>query len=181
MTNKENMIIRNLKGFGNFVLSQFLSAFLVFALIAVARDFLLAKIFIGLASLFITLGLFFNWSYNAAKRDMKLNKYHNMKYDKTIPIKMAIFAPITTYISFIVLVLSYVKIIPDFFNIFLLSNMFLTPIVDTFTDGRTVEFLNLWGIFGILVVILTQPITIILTYHFVYHEIDFIKFLVYKK
>ncbi len=184
MKKYDNIIVRILKGFGGFVLAQIMSVFLMFSLIAVSnslRDFVIFNLLIALCCLILTNGLFFNWAFNCAKKDKDIVKYHNVEYKKSVPICMAIFAPITTYISYIALILSYFKAIPDFFSNFLFANMYLTPLVSAFTELRTVDGLNAAGLIGLLFVILISPATIIITYFCTFNDIDIIKKLLYKK
>ena len=97
-----------------------------------------------------------------------------------MPLKMALVGPIISYISIIVLFLSYIGVIPDIFNFYLLFNMFVLPAVDAFTDGRTLEVLTVPGFLGILALVLTQPAAIAASYIMVYKDVDIVKKVFYK-
>ena len=98
-----------------------------------------------------------------------------------MPLKMALCGPAVSYISLAALILSKCGVIKDIFNIFLLINMYSLPFVDAFTDGRTLEFLTVPGLFGLIGLTLLQPAVIVLTYILTYKDVDVITKIVYKK
>ncbi len=180
MKKKEKFIVRALKGIGYSVLSEILCAVLVMSLIVFVRKIFVLKVVLAVCTLIITLGLYFNWAYKAARLDRDMVKFHGMEYDRYMPLKMALVGPIISYISIIVLFLSYIGVIPDIFNFYLLFNMFVLPAVDAFTNGRTLEVLTVPGFLGIFALVLTQPAAIAASYIMVYKDVDIVKKVFYK-
>lgn len=182
MYKKENFAARAFKGIGYGLIGEILCFFLVSPLVVWARrSAFIFKLALAFAALFITLGLYFNWAYNAARRDRDMVKFHGMEYDKYMPLKMALIGPILSYICLVVLIISYCGFIPDIFNFYLLFNMFIMPFVESFTEGRTFEFLTVPGLLGIIALVLTQPLTIAVSYIVTYKDIDVAKLIFYKK
>lgn len=179
----ENIFVRILKGMGYSLIAEFMSMFLVLSMIAMKGMFggsVVLKVIIGLCTLVLTLGLYFNWTYNAAKRDRDAVMYHKIPYDRFMPLKMAVGGPIISILMYIVLVLSKIGLLPDMFNFFLLANFFTVPFVDSFTEGRTIEFVSVWGLLGLGLLVLSQCAAIAVTYIVTYKDIDIAKFM-YKK
>ena len=158
-------------------------AFLVITMIVLTTktDILAVKVIAAVFTLTVVLGLFFNWAYNAAKADRDAVKFHNVEYDRYMPLKMALCGPAISYVTLIALILSKCGVIKDIFNIFLLVNMYAVPFVDAFTDGRTLEFLTVPGLLGLVLLTLLQPAAIVLTYIMTYKDVDVITKIVYKK
>ena len=98
-----------------------------------------------------------------------------------MPLKMALCGPVISYVTLIALILSKCGVISDIFNVFLLINMYSLPFVDAFTDGRTLEFLTVPGLFGLIGLTLLQPAAIVLTYVLTYKDVDVITKIVYRK
>ena len=181
MKKKEKFIVRAFKGIGYSLIGELLCLVCVSALIVPVRSLFIMKIILALAALFITLGLYFNWAYNAARRDRDMVKFRNMPYDKYMPVKMAAVGPVLSYICLIILILSYCGIIPDIFNFYLLANIYILPFVDAFTSGRTLEYLTIPGLLGIILLVLTQPATIIASYILTYKDVDIVQLIFYNK
>lgn len=183
MTKKENFVVRALKGIGYGIISEVMCFFLMLSMVALNQmsgGMLIIKVIIALFSLIVTLGLYFNWAFNAAKRDRDLVKYHGVEYDRFMPLKMAAAAPVISYVSLIALILSKCGVIPDMFNVFLLINLFTLPFTDCFTAGRTLEFLSVPGLIGLILLVLSQGAVIAVTYIMTYKDVDVLKF-IYKK
>ena len=178
---KENIAKRCLKGLGYWILGSFMCFFICSATVVLMKSLLTLKIFISLCTLTITMGLYFNWAHYAAKRDKNAIKFHNMEYDKLMPVKMAVAAPIFSYIMLICLYLSKAGVISDIFNYYLLGNMWILPFVTMFTGERTIDAIPWAGILGITFLVLIQPLTIALTYIFTYNDIDVTKLIFYKE
>ena len=179
---KENFIKRSFKGLGYWFLSCFMCIFVCSTMVLLMNKILFLKIFVAFCTTTITLGLFFNWSHYAAKRDKNTIKYHNMKYDKYMPAKMAIIAPIVSYIMFILLLLCKMGIITDtFISIYLLCDIWILPYITMFTEDRTIAGISNIGLIGIGFLTLLQPATIIITYLCTYNDIDVVKHIFYKK
>lgn len=179
MNKKENFALRALKGIGFFIVGDILNIFLVMSMILL--DFMLFKVIISVCALAIQLGLMFNWAYNAANKDKNLEKYHGAAYDRLMPMKMGLTAPIISYVGFIAAVLSKLKLIPDIFSIFLLSSLYILPSVDLFTSERTIDFISWAGMFGILLLVLLQPAIIAVSYILTYKEVNIAQLIMYKK
>lgn len=177
---KENIVKRCFKGIGYWFLGNFMCFFVCSATALLMRSFLIFKMFIALCTLVITMGLYFNWAHYAAKLDKNLVKFHNMKYDKYMPVKMSVIAPFFTYVMLIFLYLSKVGIIPDIFNFYLLGNMWLRPFVTMFTGEIAISSVSWSGMIGITFLVLLQPLTIVLTYIFTYNDLDIAKLIFYN-
>ena len=180
---KESFLKRALKGIGYSIIAEVMCAFLVITMIVLTTktDLAVIKVIAGICTLTVILGLFFNWANAAAKADRDAVKFHNEEYDRYMPLKMALCGPAVSYISLAALILSKCGVIKDIFNIFLLINMYSLPFVDAFTDGRTLEFLTVPGLFGLIGLTLLQPAVIVLTYILTYKDVDVITKIVYKK
>lgn len=180
MTKNEKFIVRALKGIGYGVISEVMCIFLVLSMVVINQisgGIVWLKLIIGIFTMIITLGLYFNWAFNAAKRDRDLVKFHGVPYDRYMPLKMAVIAPIISYVSLILLILSKMGVIPDIFNVFLLLNLFTLPFVDCFTAERTIEFVSVPGLLGIALLVLSQGAVIAATYIMTYRDVDVIKFM----
>lgn len=181
MKKKEKLYIRYLKGICFGILAEALCLLICSLMIVLMRGSIILKLVISLCTLVITLGIYFNWTYYACKRDKDMIKYHGIKYSRAIPIKMALIAPLPSYIMLILLYLMKAGIIKDMFNYYLLFNMWVLPFVDTFTDSRSISGIPISGIIGISFLIILQPTTIIATYLLTMKEIDLYRIIFYKK
>lgn len=179
--NKENFAVRCLKGIGYWLLSCFMCFFMCTVLVVIMRGALILKVLAGLCTSGITLGLFFNWSYYSAKRDRNAVKYHNMKYDRFMPLKMSLTAPLFSYIMLIILYISKLGLIPDILNYYTLANMWLLPFLKMFTEGTTIESVSWAGMSGFTLLVLLQPAVIAATYILTYKDVDVVKEVLYKK
>ena len=180
---KESFFKRAIKGIGYSIAAEIMCAFLVITMIVltVKTDLALIKIIAAVFTLTVVLGLFFNWAHNAAKADRDAVKFHNVEYDRYMPLKMALCGPVISYVTLIALILSKCGVIKDVFNVFLLINMYAVPFVDAFTDGRTIEFLTVPGLLGLILLTLLQPASIIITYVLTYKDVDVVTKIMYKK
>ena len=177
---KENFAARCMKGIGYWFLGSFMCFFVCSTTVVLMRSLLTLKMFIALCTLTITMGLHFNWAHYAAKRDKNAVKYHNMEFDKFMPLKMAIAAPILPYIMLICLYLSKAGVISDIFSYYLWGNIWILPFVTMFTGERTIDAIPWAGILGITFLMLIQPVTIAVTYICTYNDIDVTKLIFYK-
>ena len=177
---KENLAARCLKGVGYWFLGNFMCFFMCTTMLNLMRSLLTLKIFISVCTLTITMGLFFNWAHYAAKRDRNAIKFHNMEYDKYMPVKMAVAAPIFPYIMLICLYLSKAGIISDIFSYYIWGNIWILPFITMFTGERTIDAIPWLGIFGITFLVLIQPVTIAVTYICTYNDIDVTKLIFYN-
>lgn len=178
---KENFAKRCFKGIGYWFLGDFMCFFICSAMVVLMKGTIILKVFVSLCTLLITTGLYFNWAHYAAKRDRNAVKFHNMEYDRLMPLKMSIAGPIVPYVTLVMLYLSKLGAIGDFFSYYLFGNMWLLPFVTMFTGERTIDLIPWWGIFGITFLALIQPAVISATYILTYRDVDVAKILMYKK
>lgn len=178
---KENLAKRCLKGIGYWFLGNFMCFFICSTMVVLMRGTIILKVFVSLCTLLITMGLYFNWMYYAAKRDRNAVKFHNTEYDRFMPLKMSIAGPIVPYITLIMLYLSKLGVIKDIFSYFLFSNMWTLPFVTMFTGERTIDSISWWGILGLTFLLLIQPAVISATYILTYRDVDVVKIVFYKK
>ncbi len=178
---KENFIKRCFKGWGYWFIGTFMCFFLCTTLLVLMSKVLILKVFVAFCTTMITLGLYFNWAHYSAKRDRNAVKFHNMEYDKNMPIKMAIIAPIISYVMLILLYLCKLGVIKEgFMSIYLICQIWILPYVTMFSESRTINDVSWAGMIGITFVTLLQPATIIITYICTYRDIDVVKNIFYK-
>ena len=87
-TKPESFIKRILKGWMYYIIGFVMNLWLVTVMMAMASDFLIVKFFLGIAALVVVDGLFFNYAFNASRRDRELIKFHGMEQDKKIEVLM---------------------------------------------------------------------------------------------
>lgn len=183
----DTMPKRLFKGLAYYIAGTLINTWFVTVMTALSMKALIIKLFVGIAALFILDGLFFNYAVNAAKSDNDNIKYHSGKEDKFMSLKMALFAPLPAYIMYILLVLAKAGVFGNSalgvngFNYYMLWNLYTVPWIGLITDGRTMETLNIWGLLGLLALLLTMPLTIIISYEFTRRDIDISERLVYGK
>lgn len=178
---KENLAKRCIKGIGYWLIGSFMCFCICSALVLLMKGVLLLKIFVALCTSAIMLGLFFNWTYYSAKRDRNAVKFHNMAYDRFMPLKMAIAAPIVSYIMLIMLYMCKLGTIDEsFFGIYLLCDMWILPYVTLFTGERVISAVSWGGMVGITFITLLQPAVIYLTYVLTYNDVDVVNLVFYK-
>lgn len=177
---KENFALRAAKGFGYWFLGAFMCIFICTTLIVLMRGTIILKVFVALCTLTITMGLYFNWAHYAAKRDRNAVKFRSMEYDRFMPLKMSIAAPIVSYGMLIALYLCKLGIIPDMFNWYMWVNMWMVPFIKMFTDSTTIDGISWIGILGLTFLVLLQPLTITATYLLTYNDVDVTKLVLYK-
>lgn len=185
MKKGESFIVRILKGWGYLAASTVMNLWFVTVLIVFAGKSLFVKLLIGIAALIIVNGLFFNYSYNCAKKDRDLIRYHGKERDRFMPLKMSLIVPAFHYIVFIVLCLCKAGIVTfensdHMLGFYATLKMHTLPWIAMFTEGRTMEYLTLPGILGLLLIDLIEPAVISLTYILTLNDVDIKKF-IYKK
>lgn len=179
---KENFLKRSFKGIGYWFLGEFMCFFVCSTLLVLMSKVLFLKIFVAFCTTFITLGLYFNWAHYAAKRDKNAIKYHNMEYDKYMPVKMAVIAPIVSYVMLILLFLCKAGVIQEtFMSLYILCDIWILPFITMFTEERTIDGVSWFGIVAMTFLTLIQPAAIIITYICTYNDIDVVKLVFYKK
>ena len=179
---KENFVKRSLKGIGYWFLGVFMCFFVCSTMVVLMEKVFILKMFVALCTTIITLGLYFNWAHYAAKRDRNAVKYHNTEYDKYMPVKMAVIAPIVSYIMLILLFLCKAGTIDEsFFSLYLICDIWVLPFITMFAEERTISAVSWGGIIGISLLTLLQPAAIIITYLCTYNDIDVVKHIFYKK
>lgn len=178
---KENFAARTLKGIGYWLLGSFMCLFMCMSMLVLMRSLLILKFFVAFCTTGIMLGLMFNWAYYSAKRDKNAVKYRNMEYDKYMPLKMSLTAPIISYVMAALMFLCKLGVIGDIFNYFMYIDMWLVPYVKMFTDGTTIDSIPWWGVLGLTLLILLQPAVIYVTYVLTYKDVDVAKEVLYKK
>ena len=179
---KENFAKRSLKGIGYWFLGVFMCFFVCSTMVVLMEKVFILKMFVALCTTIITLGLYFNWAHYAAKRDRNAVKYHNTEYDKYMPVKMAVIAPIVSYIMLILLFLCKAGTIDEsFFSLYLICDIWVLPFITMFVEERTISAVSWGGIIGISLLTLLQPAAIIITYLCTYNDIDVVKHIFYKK
>lgn len=178
---KENFAKRCVKGIGYWLIGSFMCFCICSTMVVLMKGVLLLKIFVALCTSAIMLGLFFNWAYYSAKRDRNAVKFHNMEYDRFMPIKMAIAAPIASYVMLVMLYMCKLGAIQEsFFSYYLMFDMWILPYVTLFTGERVIGAVSWGGMIGITLVTLLQPAVIYLTYMLTYNDVDVASLVFYK-
>lgn len=186
-TKPESFIKRLLKGWMYYIMGFVMNLWLVTVMMAMASDFLVVKFLLGIAALIVVNGLFFNYAYNAARRDRELIKFHGAKQDKKMSLKLALLVPIFGYIMYILLFLAKVGVFDgtvlgeNGFNYYILLNLHTLPWIAMITDSRTIDCLTWGGMFGLLVIQLIEPITLVLSYELTLRDIDVKEIIFYGK
>lgn len=179
---KENFLIRSLKGIGYWLIGSFMCFVVCSTMVVLMRGVLVLKIFVAFCTTMIMLGLYFNWAYNAAKQDKNAVKFHNMEYDRFMPLKMSVIAPIASYIMLMLLYMCKLGIVPDtFFSVYLIADIWILPYITLFTGERTIYAVSWLGMVGITFITLLQPLAIWLTYLLTYNDVDVVSLVFYKK
>jgi hypothetical protein len=174
----ENFALRVLKGYGYYLLSQIMSFFVYLSLMALA-GWIILRVICALCVSGITLGLMFNWAFNACKNDLGLDRSGTKPLDTKMGYKMAAAIAVLPIVMLIVLTLGKAGILGETFPIFILLDPWISPFVSLFTEARTAASLSVVGILGILLLILTIPAAVIITYECVRRDIN-IKDLMYN-
>ncbi len=185
MKKKENFFVRILKGWGYFIGGFIMTQWFCTVMLLVGRNSVLIKLFTGIAALMIINGLFFNYAHNAAVRDRDLVKFHGAEYDRTMPLKMSILVPLFHHLSWAALCLCkagaiHWEQVNYAFNYYSLLNIHTLPWTAVITEGRTLEYLSVPGLIGLLIIDLLEPATITLTYILTMKSVD-LKSFIYKK
>ncbi|MBQ5331045.1 MAG: hypothetical protein J6F31_07330 [Oscillospiraceae bacterium] len=177
----ESRIKRIFKGLGWWLAGEFITVIFTLCMVFAMRRFMLVRIFVGLASVFIVNALYFNFAHNCAKADKNAVNYHKAERKPYESVTIAMWAPLFQYISWIVLLLSKLGAVRDIFNYYILSNIQCIAWVDLFTEGRTIDHLSPAGLMGLLAIVLIAPITIIITYECTFRELDIKSLLMYDR
>ena len=177
MKKRESFFTRLIKGWGYFAAGYIMNVWFCTVMLTFAGNSLLVKLLTGLSALLIVNGLFFNYSYNAAKADREQIKYHGAEYDKFMPLKMSLAVPLFHYVCFIALCLCKAGIITGerinySFNYYSLLNIHTLPWTAMFTEGRDLAHLTIPGLLGLLLINLIEPAVITLTYELTLKDID---------
>lgn len=178
---QEKFSKRAIKGIMWWLAGEFSCFIFNMCMLIAMKRFFAVKIFCAAASLIIFNGLMFNYSYNCAVRDRNLIKYHGVKQDKKMSLKIALAAPVLQYVMWTALLLSKLGVIGDFFRYFILANVQCLPWVDLFTASREISALSWGGLAGLLVIMLIAPAVIIVTYELTVRDIDVKAILLYGK
>lgn len=178
---QESFVKRMAKGWLWWLAGEFICVIFNMCMIIFITKFMAMKIFTAFASLIIADGLYFNFTYNTAVRDRNLIKYHGVKEDKLMSLKMALTVPLPQYAMWIALLLSKLGVIGDIFNIYILANMQCLAWVDLFTESRVISGLSYTGLFGLLLLCILASVVIFLTYEITIRDIDIKQILVYGK
>ena len=177
----ESMIKRTVKGWLWWLAGEVICFLFTPCMLMPMKRSMLIMMFTAVSAVLIVNGLYFNFAHKCASADRNAVKFHKAPPDRLMAVKMALTAPLPQYILWIMLALSKARVIRDIFNIYILSNIQCIAWVDLFTSERTIDHLSTAGLFGLLLLVLAAPATIIVTYELVYRDIDVKSILMYKK
>ncbi|MBQ7990410.1 MAG: hypothetical protein IJ251_05110 [Oscillospiraceae bacterium] len=172
---------RVIKGWLWWLAGEIICLLFTMCMIMPMQKSLLVMMFTGVSAVLIVNGLYFNFAYKCAEEDRNAVRYHKAAEDKAMARKIALAAPLPQYIMWCVLLLSKLGVIGDIFNAYILGNIQCIAWVDLFTRERTIDVLSFGGLFGLLLLVLAAPVTIIVTYEMVYREIDIKSIIMYGK
>jgi hypothetical protein len=174
--------MRYVKGLGYGLAAEVMCVIIGAATGVLTRYHVLLKLIVGLCTMTITLGLYFNWTYYASKRDKDGYKLRGKPRDKLMPAKMALIAPLPSYITLIALYLMKLKVIGDYFGPYLFLNIWIKPFADMFAEQPVpIDELPAAGVAGITLLILLQPAVVAATYLLTFNEVDVYKRIFFKK
>lgn len=116
-------------------------------------------------------------------RDKNKVQFGHMAEDKLRGLKVGLIAGIPSYIGYILLIFSHMKIFtPTYYGIFRLMNMPFMPLLDRMAGGvqvRSAADISLPGLLGMAVTILLVPLICHLAYTLGYKQISLIEKFVY--
>lgn len=116
-------------------------------------------------------------------RDKNKVQFGHMAEDKLRGLKVGLIAGIPSYIGYILLILSHMKIFtPAYYGIFRLMNMPFMPLLDLMAGGvqvRSAAAISLPGLLGMGVTILLVPLVCHLAYTLGYKQISLIEKFIY--
>jgi hypothetical protein len=137
---------------------------------------------VGICTALITLGLYSNWSYYACKKDKAAIKLRGMSFDALVPVKMAVFAPLPSYIALAALYMMKAGLISDNFGLYLFFNIWIKPFVDMFAEQPPpIDRVPAAGMAGITFLVMLQPAAIAAVYLLTYYDVDVYKRIFFKK
>jgi len=178
---QQQLIIRFLKGLIWWLIGAAICFIYSFMMLGLMQKFMVAKIVTAVCAVIIVNGLYCNYIYNCATDDKKLKKVRHVETDPKTGIKLALTVPIMQYASWIVLVLSKIGVIGDFFSIYIFMNMYTLGWVDLFTEERTISALSWGGIIGLLLLAVLSSVIIYLTYEITIRDIDVKRVVFYNR
>ena len=178
---RENFGLRAGKGMLWWLAGEVICIIFNLCMLVFMIKFMAFKVFTAVASSIIVNGLFINFAYNCAVRDRNLVKYHRLPHDPVMSLKIALTAPLPMYAMWIALLLSKLGVVRDIFNYYIWGNIQTLAWIDLFTSSRTIDGLSWAGLFGLLIIVLAAPVSIILTYECTVREFDIKAWLFYGK
>lgn len=116
-------------------------------------------------------------------RDKNKVQFGHMAEDKLRGLKVGLIAGVPSYIAYILLILSHMKILtPAYYGVFRLMNMPFMPLLDRMAGGvqvRSAADISLPGLLGMAVTVLLVPLVCHLAYTLGYKQISLIEKFVY--
>jgi hypothetical protein len=128
----ESFPIRAVKGIAFYIIAQIMSLFVYMSILAMS-DGLIFRVFCALCTSAITLGFMFNWSYNAAKTDMALERNDIKPMNPKMPVIMACTVTVIPIVMLCLLLLGKLGIMGETMNIYILLDMWTSPFISLFT------------------------------------------------
>lgn len=111
----ESFAVRSLKGLGFWFVGEIMCFVICLMTAMIMNKFMLMKIIMCICTMAITLGMFFQYAYNAARNDRDMVKFHGQQEDKKMPYKMAAVATAPIFIMFLLIVLVKAGAVNDVF------------------------------------------------------------------
>lgn len=177
---KESFPVRLIKGFGYLLAADIMAAIVIMYTNMMYTKYPILKAVVGAATLFLVLGLMFNYAYNMAKNDLVIHRnYKDIKPDTKMPLKIALIVPSPILISYILLVLSKLGVIGNFLPAFKLMNMFFVPLIDYFAHDPDIAKMHGGWLAVIFLLSVLPSLTFYISYQLVYRNVDVKKLIMY--
>lgn len=112
---KESFAVRSLKGLGFWLAGEIMCFVICLMTAMIMNKFMLMKIIMCICTMAITLGLFFQYAYNAARFDRDMVKFHGQTEDKKMPYKMAAVATAPIFIMLLLIIFVKAGAVNDVF------------------------------------------------------------------
>lgn len=113
MNKSDSITVRCLKGLGFWLVGEVMCFIICLMSSLLMSKFFIAKLFMCFCTMAVTLGMFFQYAYTAAKRDREMVKFHGQPEDKKMPYKMAAAATAPFFIMLIIIAFDKAGVIDD--------------------------------------------------------------------
>ena len=154
---------------GNTIIAQLISRLFVFLCVAFLYN-LLFTIIISLCALFILLGLNINFACSSAKRDVKAAKSNIYKYSWRKVFLIGFSSSLPSLFMWIILLFSYLEIIPNFLTLYKLTNEYFLIITAFMCNVSEASQISISAMIVLFTASLIPFITVCVSYYIMYNR-----------